>query len=113
MCGDCCDPVWYPFGPADIRQSAATTRAADLVFAAAHWHATGERDDDGRHAYRCDRFDRETRLCTAHDERPPICRGYPWYDDVHRGASDRAGPRQLVVLPARCAFREELEPPAR
>ena len=76
-CGACCDPVWYPMGPADIRQSAATTVNVDLVFAAAHWHPTGERTDDGMHAYQCDRFDAETRLCTAHADRPPICRAYP------------------------------------
>src|SRR5436189_20274 len=73
-CGDCCDPVWYPLGPADIRQSASTTAAEDLVFAAAHWTATGDVTADGMHAYECDRFDAESRLCTAHDERPPICR---------------------------------------
>ncbi|HEU5034036.1 MAG TPA: YkgJ family cysteine cluster protein [Mycobacteriales bacterium] len=96
-CGDCCDPVWYPLGPADIRQSAATTGSADLVFAAAHWQPTGARTDDGLHAYRCDRFDAASRLCTAHDERPPICRGYPWYDD--------APGTRLVLLPTRCSFR--------
>ncbi|HET6909056.1 MAG TPA: YkgJ family cysteine cluster protein [Mycobacteriales bacterium] len=80
-CGACCDPVWYPLGAADIRQSAATTGAEDLVFAAAQWHATGE-VTDGMHAYRCDRFDEETRLCTAHDDRPPICRAYPVADNV-------------------------------
>src|SRR5581483_11992997 len=63
-CGDCCDPVWYPLGAADIRQSAATTGAVDLVFAAKHWRPTGDRLD-GMHAYRCDRFDPESRLCTA------------------------------------------------
>ena len=76
-CGDCCDPVWYPLGPADIAQSAHTTGAEDLVFAAQHWRATGEHTADGMHAYRCDRFDEETRLCTAHADRPPICRAYP------------------------------------
>ena len=80
-CGACCDPVWYPLGPADIRQSAVTTGAQDLVFAAAHWSPTGA-TSDGMHAYRCDRFDDETRLCTAHAERPPICRAYPVADNV-------------------------------
>jgi Fe-S-cluster containining protein len=75
-CGACCDPVWYPLGAADIRQSAHTTGAADLMFAASHWQPTGE-VRDGMHAYRCDQFDDETRLCTAHADRPPICRAYP------------------------------------
>jgi Fe-S-cluster containining protein len=88
-CGDCCDPIWYPLGPGDVRQSAGTTGSADLRFAVAHWTATGERRD-GMHAYRCDRFDERSRLCTAHDERPPICRAYPI---------------PLNVLPARCTVR--------
>jgi Fe-S-cluster containining protein len=76
-------------GPADIRQSAATTGAVDLVFAAEHWTPTGQRAH-GMHAYQCDRFDPTTRLCTAHDERPPICRAYPV---------------PLNVLPPRCTVR--------
>jgi Fe-S-cluster containining protein len=88
-CGDCCDPIWYPLGPADIRQSASTTHAADLIFATANWRATGARTD-GMHAYQCDRFDRTTRLCTAHEDRPPICRAYPIF---------------VNVLPTRCTVR--------
>jgi Fe-S-cluster containining protein len=100
-CGDCCDPVWYPWGAADIRQRAdRDLDNADLTFIAAHWRATGERHDD-LHAYACDRFDPESRLCTAHDERPPICRGYPWYDETPG--------RRLVVLPQACAFRVDLD----
>jgi Fe-S-cluster containining protein len=99
-CGDCCDPVWYPEGPADLRQRAARARpGSELAFLAEHWHPTGARRED-LHGYTCDRFDPRTRLCTAHDERPPICRGYPWYD--------AAPGRRLVVLPARCAFRADV-----
>jgi Fe-S-cluster containining protein len=101
-CGDCCDPVWYSWGPADIRQRASRITADDdLTFISAHWRATGERRD-GLHAYRCDFFDSDSRLCTAHDDRPPICRGYPWYDA-------NPGDRE-VELPARCAFRADLPP---
>lgn len=89
-CGACCDPVWYPLGAADIRQSAATTGAADLAFAAVHWQPTGAVTADGMHAYRCDRFDADSRLCTAHDDRPPICRAYPIVGNV---------------LPEPCAYR--------
>jgi len=42
------------------------------------------------HAYQCDRFDPASRLCTAHDDRPPICRAYPI---------------ALNVLPDRCTVR--------
>jgi Fe-S-cluster containining protein len=98
-CGACCEPVWYPWGPADVRQRANRGDAPeDLRFIAAHWVATGERRDD-LHAYACDRFDPVSRLCVAHDERPPICRGYPWYNEP-------PGVR-LVLLPEPCAFRAD------
>jgi Fe-S-cluster containining protein len=97
-CGDCCDPVWFPWSAADVRQSASRGDSVDLTFIAAHWTPTGARRDD-LHGYRCDRFDPVSRLCTAHAERPPICRGYPWYDDQARTS--------LVVLPERCAYRAD------
>jgi hypothetical protein len=31
---------------------------------------------------RCAKFDQHARTCTAYDDRPPICSGYPWYDDA-------------------------------
>jgi len=97
-CGDCCDPVWYPWSAADIRQAAARGTSRDLVFITAHWRPTGERRH-GLHAYACDAFDPQSRLCTAHADRPPICRGYPWYD-----APPGSRP---VELPVRCAFRAD------
>jgi Fe-S-cluster containining protein len=103
-CGDCCDPVWYPWGPADVRQLAERlVDSPDLPFITEHWRATGEQRN-GMHAYECDFFDAESRLCTAHDLRPPICRGYPWY-------SHEPGSR-LVVLPLQCAFRADYPPGA-
>ena len=103
-CGDCCDPVWFSLGPADLRQGAVTARtephASNLAFAARHWQATGAVDRDGRHAYTCAAFDPQTRLCTAHEDRPPVCRGYPWYDRP----PTRAEPR----LPDRCSHHADL-----
>ncbi|HVU74745.1 MAG TPA: YkgJ family cysteine cluster protein [Mycobacteriales bacterium] len=103
-CGDCCDPVWFPLGAADVRQGAVTARtdphAANLTFAAAHWRATGAVDADGRHAYTCDAFDAQTRLCTAHEARPPVCRGYPWYG--------KPPTRVEPALPDRCSHHADL-----
>lgn len=99
-CGACCDPVWYAYGPADLRQLNERVDSPDVAFAVRHWRPTGDQSDDGRYAYDCDFFDSETRLCLAHDERPPICRGYPWYDE-------EPGTRP-VVLPLDCSFRADL-----
>jgi Fe-S-cluster containining protein len=98
-CGDCCDPVWFPLPPAEIRQGAEVARrpddAANLRFARDAWTWTGEVDDLAGWAYRCAMFDEATRRCTAHETRPPVCRGYPWFDDVPR--------RGLPLLPTRCS----------
>jgi Fe-S-cluster containining protein len=59
----------------------------DALFFRVHWHPimNGEvqRSRDvghgPRYAYTCDAYDRERRICTAHDTRPTTCRGYPWY----------------------------------
>lgn len=47
--------------------------------------------------YECLKFDPVSRLCTAHDERPPICSNYPWYGRSPL-AMDHHG------IPARCSF---------
>jgi Fe-S-cluster containining protein len=58
---------------------------ADADFAAEHWH---KRDDGTDSNYTCDMFDPESRECTAHEARPPVCRNYPWYG--HIPGRDRA-----------------------
>jgi len=73
---------------------------SDLTFAAAHWRATGAVDGDGRFAYTCSAFDTTTRRCSAHETRPPICRGYPWYGREPRAADP--------VLPARCSHHADV-----
>lgn len=29
--------------------------------------------------YKCLNYDEENKACTIHDDRPDICRGFPWY----------------------------------
>ena len=41
--------------------------------------SASERDAFEAHYFACDAYDSESHLCTAHEERPGICRGYPWY----------------------------------
>lgn len=51
------------------------------------------------HFYSCDLFDPETRRCTAYDQRPPICRDYPWYGDP---------PDPSKAIPKTCVHRTEI-----
>lgn len=50
-------------------------------FLSKHWRETSQ-DEDGTPRYSCDQYDPETKLCGAHEDRPPVCSGYPWY---HKG----------------------------
>lgn len=103
-CGDCCDPVafdiraykrknpeWKRFAAAaDPRtdegwsewtavgwdDSTRETRIRDWLdsrFITANWLPLGDGDS------LCAAFDPETRLCMAHDDRPPVCSSFPWY----------------------------------
>jgi len=71
---------------------------ANARFILAHWHRSGGGGTKTR--YSCDAFDVDTRLCGAHADRPPICRGFPWYD--------RPPGARKVQLPAPCSFNADL-----
>jgi Fe-S-cluster containining protein len=104
---------------------AALTRVlgipSDHQFAAEHWRPL-TRDEAMRRnpfytsrlpadapLYACDRLGDDGR-CTAYDERPLVCRGYPWYGapPAQHGArrsgvwlpGRRPGPRQAEVTNA-------------
>jgi Fe-S-cluster containining protein len=55
--------------------------------------------DPARHFYTCDAWDSTTKLCTMHEDRPPVCRGFPWY-----GGEPNSG---LWPWP-QCAFWEDV-----
>lgn len=109
-CGACCDPVVSPFTPDMLRRIAPwqldEDGKADRAFMLEHLTHLSRREglararyltqggitfgsiDGGRTMYElwsqfysCDRFDPESRQCTAYAERPPMCRDYPWYGD--------------------------------
>jgi hypothetical protein len=49
----------------------------------------------------CDVFDPEHGQCTAHDQRPPLCREYPWY-----GKEPSAD--QLGLMYSQCSYLADL-----
>jgi Fe-S-cluster containining protein len=74
----------------------------DLLFAEQHWTEIGPGADGGT-LYRCDYFDPQSRTCTAHDQRPDICRNFPWYGaEPNAWAASQVHPRcsYLLDLPA-------------
>lgn len=97
-CGDCCDPVVLTIGMARALDAGHGDEAS-TEFARAHWRLRQEQPDPTSRHYTCDRFDPDSRLCTAHEDRPPVCSGFPWY-----GRVPMAGP---LVNP-RCSFQWDL-----
>lgn len=111
-CGDCCDRPFIPVSRGQLTAWLANPRVAgafrrDAVFLDNHWHPDGVRlgqDEPGLYYYRCDAFDRESRTCTAHSERPRVCSGYPWYGK---------GPVTGKVSNPRCSYLLDLPPDQR
>jgi len=85
--------------PEEIVAIAAVTRVlgipSDMQFAAVHWQPLTRaqamernpfyvaRLDEKAHLYWCDQLGPDG-LCLSHENRPLVCRGYPWYDQPPR-----------------------------
>ncbi len=108
-CGDCCENLTLNFTKAElaafVRETGDTAltpvrrdHLANARFILAHWHRSSGGGSATRYA--CDAFDPSTRLCTAHQDRPPICAGYPWYGAL-------PGVR-TATLPPPCSFNADV-----
>lgn len=85
-CGDCCERVGVQYTKEEAAEKLEeyyehdpdNFNVASLELVRDHWEYLD--GSDGNHFYSCNFLDRETRLCT-NDNRPYICRGFPWYGD--------------------------------
>jgi len=112
-CGDCCDPVILTHTKRQVREGGGPS----APFILANWRRISRAEaarrrpgleafqGDGYRYYECAAFDPETRLCGARDDRPPVCRGFPWY-----GQEPNAG--RLGSL-SRCSFWADIPPAQR
>lgn len=118
-CGACCHPFTMPVTPQQLRGFARRiTDGAWMVehltpirrrdgMAMAPWSdGYDERlDDDGTpylvagSYYRCDNYDETTRRCLDYNNRPSICRQYPWVDGI---------PQPTAKLPPTCSFNADI-----
>jgi Fe-S-cluster containining protein len=73
------------------------SRRANADFLSVHWHPIPEGD------HSCDQFDPVHRVCLAHDGRPPVCSGYPWYGSE---PSVARAPKRI----AHCSYLADLPP---
>jgi Fe-S-cluster containining protein len=102
-CGACCEKLWSP-GPLKLAEflgarATVTDPGADWLLENDRFIAwlsalvpTGkvkhgyDADDTETHQYRCTRFVRledGAGFCTAYDDRPSACRGFPYDRPVH------------------------------
>lgn len=115
-CGRCCDPVWLPLTALELTQLLSRISAGarvsspdgeeNLRFIGEHMVPVvpqpdtyldgGPAETSGHTAWRCDRYDPVARLCTSHDDRPPICRGWPWYGEE---------PYVMTSMPDECSHQ--------
>lgn len=112
-CGSCCNPAFLAPDEAAKVDKARDYLAAggeheftvdSIPFILDHWHELG-RDEDGVR-YECDQYDPATRSCTAHENRPQVCRGFPWY-------GDDPSPERAATLARGCSFLFEVPPTER
>lgn len=115
-CGACCKVIKLEQSPDEVAQTAALTRVlgipSDHRFVAEHWRPLTRAEamernafytsrlPAGAHLYTCDRLGADGR-CLAYDERPLVCRGYPWYDQA---------PRRVPLADAECGYAVDLPP---
>jgi Fe-S-cluster containining protein len=110
QCGACCRVLTLAQSPAEIEAIAALTRVlgipSDHAFAAEHWHALTREEAMQRNAFYASRLPADAYLywcdqlgvdgrCTAHERRPLVCRGYPWYG---------APVRDMPLADPRCGY---------
>jgi Fe-S-cluster containining protein len=102
--------------PEELRNIATVTRVlgipSDAQFAAEHWHPLTRDDAMARnpfytsrlppdaHLYGCDRLGDDGK-CLVYDERPLVCRGYPWYDQP---------PSTMALADPECSYQVDQPP---
>lgn len=105
-CGDCCEAISIGCAIERVLDDEDTPERVrvDLAFMREHWHLLPGYAADNPH-YSCDQFDHESRLCTAHETRPPVCRDFPWYE---RPEGDKG--REVIArsLSPRCSFNADV-----
>jgi len=113
-CGACCRVLTLEQSPQEVRNVAALTAVlgipSDHRFAAEHWRPLTREEAMQRnpiytsslaadaYLYSCDMLGADG-LCKAHDTRPLVCRGYPWYGEP---------PRDMVLADPDCDYYEDV-----
>lgn len=108
-CGLCCTGITMvaDFDPVTYDPTPGTDAEIDIAFILKHWTKSAAEDDpaasDAWPTWSCDKFDPVHALCTAHEDRPPVCSGYPWY-------GKEPGPERAAKLYNCCSYLADLPP---
>lgn len=103
-CGLCCECL---FLPTIIVEKLSKNNHPDAVFVLQHWKRVLYKEGiekvkwltsfllDEMVFFECDLYDKKRYLCKVYEERPDVCKRYPWYGDL---------PSLLIVLPPGCGY---------
>lgn len=113
QCGACCRVLVVEQAPAEIQAMAAVTQVlgipSDHPFVVQHWRPLSRAEAmqlnpfytsrlaPDAHLYSCDMVGDDGR-CRAYDERPLVCRGYPWYGGL---------PRDMPLPDPECGYAQD------
>lgn len=111
-CGACCEDISVKVSPEQFVAKAEVEQATEgypghdsATFVVAHWTPLSGPSQHGQYNYRCRRYDADARLCTAWDDRPQVCRGFPFYD--HQPGE------QDILLHKQCSYWLDVAPERR
>ena len=91
-CGDCCTAIRVVVDMDRVVRGEHAYPQADIDFMQTHWseiapdeaerrlpHLTQYGNGPDVHYFLCDVWDNTSRLCMAHEQQPPVFRGFPFY----------------------------------
>jgi len=109
----CCDPVILPFHPHErahfrLQGPLEDWERHQYEFYLEHFAVTATPTEESPHyVVACDQFDPKTRECLAHDDRPDLCSGFPWYG---RDPGSPGRTQIAQVLPPQCSYTADVYP---
>lgn len=77
MCGCCCENIYVRHGNKIIKTNEQFEKIKQNDNYSFYKHITPINQDDFGLIFSCNKFDKEKRLCTDHENRPTICKNYP------------------------------------
>lgn len=91
MCGKCCEAILIPVSSEEMKPDSGI-RFRDGDFMRENFVPMTQEEAfrinpnladplsiEKKYYYSCKQYDKTTKLCGAHENRPQVCSGFPWY----------------------------------